>query len=155
MGLVPDVTDEHCLVGAKFQGHAVERGLEALAQPPPQDNAVSAHGHGSAPYPLAYPAPTGTAEVAPDAARSWAWAIAQAALISPMWLNACGKLPIISPLPASTSSASRPTSLMAATARSKVPTAWSSSPAMACACASQNVHSRKVPSSPARPSCAR
>src|SRR6266536_3778613 len=37
-----------------------------------------------------------------------------AALISPMWLNACGKLPIISPLRGSTSSASSPTSLMAA-----------------------------------------
>ena len=43
--------------------------------------------------------------------------IAQAALTSPMWLNAWGKLPIISPLPASTSSASRPTSLIAATAQ--------------------------------------
>ena len=64
--------------------------------------------------------------------------MAQAALIRPIWLNACGKLPIISPLPGSTSSASRPTSLMAATARSKVAVAWSSSPASACACASQN-----------------
>src|SRR3984893_9769845 len=64
--------------------------------------------------------------------------MAQAALTRPIWLNACGKLPIISPLPGSTSSASRPTSLMAATARSKVAVAWSSSPASACACASQN-----------------
>ena len=28
----------------------------------------------------------------------WAWVMAHAALISPMWLNACGKFPIISPL---------------------------------------------------------
>src|SRR5271166_5600912 len=77
------------------------------------------------------PAPTGTAEMAPEAARCWAWVMAQAALISPMWLNAWGKLPIISPLPASTSSASRPTSLIAATARSKVAVAGPSSPASA------------------------
>ena len=87
-------------------------------------------------------------------ARCWAWAMAQAALTRPMWLNACGKLPIISPS-ASISSASRPTSLMADTARSNVATAWSTSPASACAWASQKVHSRKVPSSPASPSCAR
>jgi hypothetical protein len=85
----------------------------------------------------------------------WAWVMAQAALIRPIWLNACGKLPIISPLGTSTSSASRPTSLIAATARSKVAVAWSTSPASACAWASQKVHSRKVPSSPARPSRAR
>ena len=40
----------------------------------------------------------------------WAWVMAHAALISPMWLNACGKFPIISPLAGTTSSASRPTS---------------------------------------------
>ncbi len=34
--------------------------------------------------------------------------MAQAALISPMWLNACGKLPSSSPVAGSTSSASRP-----------------------------------------------
>ena len=28
----------------------------------------------------------------------WAWVMAHAALISPMWLNARGKFPIISPL---------------------------------------------------------
>src|ERR1700685_1774137 len=78
--------------------------------------------------------------------------MAQAALTRPMWLSACGKLPIISPLPESTSSASRPTSLMAATARSKDAVAASASPASACACASQNVQSRNVPSLPARPS---
>jgi hypothetical protein len=32
----------------------------------------------------------------------WAWAMAHAALITPMWLNACGKSPIISPLAGST-----------------------------------------------------
>ena len=37
--------------------------------------------------------------------------IAHAALTSPMWLKACGKLPRSSPLVGSTSSASRPTSL--------------------------------------------
>src|SRR5207253_4975222 len=37
--------------------------------------------------------------------------IAQAALIRPMWLNACGKLPSSSPVVGSTSSASSPTSL--------------------------------------------
>jgi hypothetical protein len=73
----------------------------------------------------------------------------------PMWLNAWGKLPIISALVASTSLGSSPTSLIAAMARSKVAVARSSSPASACACASQNVQSRKVPSSPARRSCAR
>jgi hypothetical protein len=43
--------------------------------------------------------------------RRSASVIAQAALTRPMWLNACGKLPIISAPPTSTSSASRPTSL--------------------------------------------
>src|SRR6266851_2701089 len=80
--------------------------------------------------------------------------IAQAALIRPTWLNACGKLPISSPLPGSTSSASSPTSLIAAMARSNVAVAWSTSPASAWACASQNVQIRKVPSAPARPSAA-
>ena len=47
-----------------------------------------------------------------------AWLIAQAALISPMWLNAWGKLPSSSPVAGSTSSASRPTSLTNAIARS-------------------------------------
>ena len=37
--------------------------------------------------------------------------IAQAALASPMWLNACGKLPSSSPVAGSISSASSPTSL--------------------------------------------
>src|SRR5271165_6752442 len=36
----------------RFQGHPVEGGLEALAQPPPQDDPVSARSHGSAPVPL-------------------------------------------------------------------------------------------------------
>ena len=45
--------------------------------------------------------------------------MAQAALTSPMWLKAWGKLPRSSPLTGSTSSASRPTSLTKATARSK------------------------------------
>jgi hypothetical protein len=40
--------------------------------------------------------------------------------------------------------------LISATARSKVAVAWSSSPAIACACASKNVQSRKVPSVSAR-----
>ena len=39
------------------------------------------------------------------------WLIAHAALISPMWLKAWGKLPSSSPVSASTSSARRPTSL--------------------------------------------
>src|SRR5436309_914387 len=43
--------------------------------------------------------------------------MAQAALTSPMWLNSCGKLPSSSPVPASTSSASRPTSLTNPAAR--------------------------------------
>jgi len=86
MSLVTDVTDEHRLVGAGFQGHALEGGLEALAEPPSKDDAVSAHGTGQLPDPGASTVPTGTA----DAARCWAWAIAQAALISPMWLNAWG-----------------------------------------------------------------
>ena len=81
--------------------------------------------------------------------------IAHAALTSPMWLNAWGKLPSSSPLVGSTSSASRPTSLTNAAARSNDgarPVAW---PAMARAWASQKVQSRKVPSSPSRPSRAR
>src|SRR5690348_727618 len=55
--------------------------------------------------------------------------MAHAALISPMWLNACGRFPIISLLAGSTSPAS--------------------------SCASQNVHSKNAPSSPGRPSQAR
>jgi hypothetical protein len=51
----------------------------------------------------------GNGEFYPDVS-CWAWVMAHAALISPMWLNACGKFPIISPLAGSTSSASRPTS---------------------------------------------
>jgi len=43
--------------------------------------------------------------------RRSASAIAQAALTSPMWLNACGKFPSSSPVSPSTSSASSPTSL--------------------------------------------
>jgi hypothetical protein len=45
--------------------------------------------------------------------------IAQAALTSPMWLKAWGKLPSSSPLVGSTSSASKPMSLTKAAARSK------------------------------------
>jgi hypothetical protein len=62
----------------------------------------------------------------PPAARSRAWAIAQAALIRPMRLNAGGELPIISPPVAPISSASKPTSLIACMARSKVALACSS-----------------------------
>jgi aminoglycoside phosphotransferase (APT) family kinase protein len=52
----------------------------------------------------------GPARGYPAGARS-ASEMAQAALTSPMWLNACGKLPSSSPVSASTSSASRPRSL--------------------------------------------
>ena len=48
--------------------------------------------------------------VAHRPAASFASSIAFAAVISPMWLNACGTLPSISPLFVSISSASRPTS---------------------------------------------
>src|SRR3954452_258178 len=51
------------------------------------------------------------------AARRVASEISHAAFTSPMWLNACGKLPSSSPVAGSTSSASRPTSLANATAR--------------------------------------
>ena len=51
---------------------------------------------------------------------SSAWLIAHAAFTRPMWLNACGKLPSSSPVSASTSSASSPTSLTKAIARSNV-----------------------------------
>src|SRR5215471_8450480 len=81
--------------------------------------------------------------------------IAQAALTSPMWLKACGKLPRSSRVFGSTSSASRPRSLAKATARENVSLACSTRPAIACACANQNVHRRNVPSSPSRPSWAR
>ena len=46
-------------------------------------------------------------------------AMAHAALTSPVWLNAWGKLPRSSPLTGSTSSESRPTSLTKADALSK------------------------------------
>ena len=66
--------------------------------------------------PLQQLAQAGTSERAtlgrrhdPTAAR--AWSISQAAVIRPMWLNACGKLPSSSPLATSISSASRPRSL--------------------------------------------
>ena len=77
-------------------------------------------------------------------------AIAQAALTSPMWLNACGKFPRSSPLTGSTCSDRSPTSFTAAAAAANVRRAWSDRPASACACASQNVHSRNVPSSPSQ-----
>ena len=80
------------------------------------------------------------------------WAMAQAALTSPMWLNACGKLPSRSPVAGSTSSASRPTSLTYRAARSNTWRARATWPETASAWASQNVQSRKVPSSPASPS---
>ena len=54
-----------------------------------------------------------------DLCRSSVSEMAQAALTSPMWLKAWGKLPKSSPLTGSTSSASRPTSLTKAAARSK------------------------------------
>ena len=82
-------------------------------------------------------------------------AMAQAALTRPMWLNAWGKLPRSSPLTGSTSSASRPTSLTNAAARSNTVRARSVWPAIARAWASQKVQSRKAPSSPSRPSLAR
>src|ERR1700759_2274634 len=44
--LVPDVPGQHGPVGAVLQGHPVERGLEALAEPSPQHDPVSARGHG-------------------------------------------------------------------------------------------------------------
>ena len=78
-----------------------------------------------------------------DAERPRPAEIAHAALTSPMWLNAWGKLPRSSPLVGSTSSASRPTSLTNAAARSNTARARSVWPAMARACASQKVHSRK------------
>jgi hypothetical protein len=54
----------------------------------------------------------GTAGQPPEVAdRRSAWEMAQAALMSPMWLKAWGKLPSSSPVTGSTSSASRPTSL--------------------------------------------
>ena len=81
--------------------------------------------------------------------------IAHAALTSPMWLSACGWLPSILRVRGSTSSASSPTSLTNATARSNTSRARAGSPASAQASASQNVHSREVPSSPGRASSAR
>jgi len=55
----------------------------------------------------------GTAGQLPVVAACWRSAseMAQAALMSPMWLKAWGKLPSSSPVAGSTSSASRPTSL--------------------------------------------
>src|SRR5215472_385918 len=117
--LVTDLPDEHGLVLPGFEHHPVEGGLETLSQPPAQDYAVPAAGHGSA----LSPGVRSTAAIASGGvrgARRRAWVIAQAALTSPMWLNACGKLPIVLPLRASNSSTSRPTSLIAATARSNV-----------------------------------
>ena len=70
--------------------------------------------------------------------------MAHAALTSPMWLNAWGKLPRSSPLSGSISSARRPTSLTKATARSNTARARSVCPASASACESQNVQSRKL-----------
>src|SRR3974377_2364862 len=49
MRLVADFADQHRLVGAGLQGHSLEGGLEALAQPSPQDDAVSARAHWLAP----------------------------------------------------------------------------------------------------------
>src|ERR687891_665626 len=81
-----------------------------------------------------------------------AWSMAQAALIRPMWLNPWGKFPSSSPVEVFTSSARRPTSFACRTARSNTSRARPISPASAHACASQNVHNRNVPSSPASPS---
>jgi hypothetical protein len=63
-----------------------------------------------------------------------------------------GKLPSSSPVVGSTSPASRPRSFANAAARSNTLRARSTWSASASACASQKVQSRKVPSSPARPS---
>ena len=57
--------------------------------------------------------------------------IVHAALISPIWLNACGKLPSSLPVPASASSASSPTSLTHPAAASKTARACRVSPARA------------------------
>jgi uncharacterized OsmC-like protein/alpha/beta superfamily hydrolase len=94
----------------------------------------------------------GPAHCCPLECPPLAWAIVQAALIRPMWLKACGKLPSSSPLSGSISSASRPTSLAWPAAVSNTTLASSTSPARARHRASQNVHSRKVPSAPVRPS---
>jgi hypothetical protein len=72
-----------------------------------------------------------------DFCRSSVSEMAQAALTSPMWLKAWGKLPKSSPLTGSTSSASRPTSLTTAAARAKTVRARAVCPARARAWASQ------------------
>ena len=46
LGLVSDVAGQHGPVGAVFQDHPVEGGLEAFAEPAAQDDAISARGHG-------------------------------------------------------------------------------------------------------------
>src|SRR5438046_47226 len=71
-----------------------------------------------------------------DDDRQWhssAWEIVQAALTSPMWLNACGKFPSSSPVAGSTSSDSSPTSFAYPAALSNVRRACSTSPASAWA----------------------
>src|SRR5262249_17676021 len=81
--------------------------------------------------------------------------IRQAALISPMWLKAWGKLPSSSPLAVSTSSASRPRSFAYPTSWSNSASARSTSPASARHETSQNEQMTKVPSSPVSPSAFR
>src|SRR6185503_73065 len=77
-----------------------------------------------------------------------ALSISHAAVIRPMWLNACGKLPSSSSLDVSTSSASRPRSLAYETSLWNSSDARSTSPARASADTSQNEQITNVPSSP-------
>src|SRR5262249_28282807 len=77
---------------------------------------------------------------------SRALSISHAAVISPMWLNACGKLPSCSPLRVSISSASRPRSFAYPASWSKSASARSSSPALARHDTSQNEQITNVPS---------
>src|SRR5919198_2600741 len=75
-----------------------------------------------------------------------------AAWISPTCENACGKLPICSPLCGSISSASRPTSLQNPSSRSNSSRARSVSPARARHSTSQKEQIANVASSPESPS---
>src|SRR5262249_22095360 len=84
--------------------------------------------------------------------RPRALSISHAAVISPMWLNACGKLPSSSPLEVSISSARSPRALAWETSRLNSASARSISPAFASADTSQNEQITNVPSSPVSPS---
>src|SRR5262245_19135701 len=78
-----------------------------------------------------------------------------AALMSPTWLNACGKLPRSTPVSGSISSESSPTSFECPSIRSNRSTASPSRPDSASASTSQKPQIVKVPSPGGSPSSAR